>query len=405
MEQLPLHDITVCDITQNLAGPLSARLLAELGAEVIHVEKLTGDNARGITTDYLGGEGLFHQLSNRSKKGIAVDLKAPEGADIVRRLVAQSDVLLESQGPGAMDRLGLGYPELSAKHPRLVYGSVSAYGVAGRAAGLKGYDFLIQGLAGLTRPNATGGRDFVVGGPFADTATPLLLALGVVAALRARELTGRGQWVQTSLLQGALHMLGPNLLQVDDDPDLNTSARPAIGANDPSTGAFRTLDGRWLAIVAFNDDQFRKLSRCIGRDDLAADPGLATQTLRGLRSEEVREIIAKAVASRTADEWMSELLAADVPCERVYDSPKEMMFAPAVWKDEAFCDFEHPTKGRMVQAATGISYGDDVLRAVSAAPRLGQDTATVLARLGYSAHEIEDLEQSGVVLCAPEQPE
>jgi crotonobetainyl-CoA:carnitine CoA-transferase CaiB-like acyl-CoA transferase len=120
MEQLPLHDVTVCDVTQNLAGPLSARLLAELGAEVIHVEKLSGDNARGITTDYLGGEGLFHQISNRSKKGIAVNLKAPEGAGIVRKLVAQSDVLLESQGPGAMERLGLGYPELSAKHPRLV---------------------------------------------------------------------------------------------------------------------------------------------------------------------------------------------------------------------------------------------------------------------------------------------
>jgi crotonobetainyl-CoA:carnitine CoA-transferase CaiB-like acyl-CoA transferase len=402
MEELPLHDVTVCDVTQNLAGPISARLLAELGAEVIHVEKLTGDNARGITTDYLGGEGLFHQIGNRSKKGIAVDLKASEGADIVRRLVAQSDVLLESQGPGAMERLGLGYPELSAKHPRLVYGSLSAYGVAGRAAGLKGYDFLIQGLAGLTRPNAVGGRDFVVGGPFADTATPLLMALGVVAALRAREHTGRGQWVQTSLLQGALHMLGPNLLQVDDDPALNTSARPAIGANDPSTGAFQTLDGRWIAIVAFNDDQFRKLCRCIDRDDLATDPGLATQTLRGLRSEEVREIIATAIARRAADEWLSELLAADVPCERVYDSPKEMMFAPAVWKEEAFCDFQHPTKGRMVQAATGISYGDEVLRAASAAPRLGQDTAAVLVRLGYSVQEIKDLEQSGIVLCAPE---
>lgn len=401
---LPLAGVVVCDVTQNLAGPMTGRLLAELGADVVHVERLAGDNARNITTDYLGREGIFHIVANRSKTGIAVDMKDPKGTELVRRLALRSDVLVENLGPGAMDRLGLGYEALAAEHPGLVYGSLSAYGMAGRQAGLKGYDYLMQALAGLARPTADGkAREFVLGGPLADTSTPLLLSLGVCAALVRRAATGKGEHVQTSLLQGTMHMLSAHLLQVDADDVLNTTAKVPIGGDDPTTGAFHTSDGEWVAIVAFNDAQFQRLCEALGRPDVAADPGLATQLQRGRRSTEVRTAVADAVAQLTAAQLFELLEKADIPCEYVYDEPKRMMTTPSVWRDEVFATMEHPTKGTMTQAASGIAMAGEVLGPTSPAPLLGEHTRATMTWLGYDDAEVDALRDAGIVLCAGEE--
>ncbi len=400
MTDLPLSDVRVCDITQNMAGPISTRLLAELGADVIHVEPIGGEGSRRITTEFTGGEGVIFQNVNRSKRGIALDLKSAPGKEIIDRLLGQCDVLVENLGPGVMDRLGLGYQAVSARYPRLIYGSISAYGEAGVKAGLKGYDFLLQGLAGLTAPKGDGQREFVVRGPIGDTSSPMLLTIGILAALLERVGTSAGRHVQSSLLHGVLHMIGPRLLQVDDDPYLSTTAEVPIGAEDPSTGAFLASDQKWIAIVASTDRQFRALCEVLGRADLRDDPDLATTMQRLARSAEVRSALGEAIAQRAAADWITLLRVADVPCEFVFELPKEILHANAVWSDEAFCTYEHPTLGRIVQPRTGIRWGDTPLSPKHAAPVLGQDTEQVLTELGYTTQEISELIKSGRVVAS-----
>lgn len=263
MTDLPLSDVRVCDITQNMAGPISTRLLAELGADVIHVEPIGGEGSRRITTEFTGGEGVIFQNVNRSKRGIALDLKSAPGKEIIDRLLGQCDVLVENLGPGVMDRLGLGYQAVSARYPRLIYGSISAYGEAGVKAGLKGYDFLLQGLAGLTAPKGDGQREFVVRGPIGDTSSPMLLTIGILAALLERVGTSAGRHVQSSLLHGVLHMIGPRLLQVDDDPYLSTTAEVPIGAEIHQLARFWLATRSGLRLSPRRTGSSARCARCL----------------------------------------------------------------------------------------------------------------------------------------------
>ncbi|MYA18743.1 MAG: CoA transferase, partial [Chloroflexi bacterium] len=202
----PLRGIRVIELSSMIAGPIVGRLFGELGADVVHVEPPYGDDGRNSTTEFLGSEGVFHSMHNRSKRGLVVDIKQPDGRDVIRRLAREADVLIENMTVGTLDALGLGYEALRAENPRLVYVSISAWGREGPLALLPGYDILIQGFTGAVQSPAPDLPPVLSPSLVGDPVAPLIAAFATLVALRDRDATGEGTHVTTSLLQAALHM-------------------------------------------------------------------------------------------------------------------------------------------------------------------------------------------------------
>jgi crotonobetainyl-CoA:carnitine CoA-transferase CaiB-like acyl-CoA transferase len=405
-----LEGIRVVDITQEVAGPLAARLLAEMGADVVHVEPPRGDNGRNSTTRYLGTEGLFHQVCNRSKRSLAVDMGSDAGAAVLRKLIDASDVLIDGTAPGTLERLGFGYPEMAATNPRLVYGALTGYGRKGPLGDKRGYDVLVQAYCGVLAP-PDGGPRRLLGYLYADTSTPLLLVNGVLAALFARERSGRGQYVETSLLQGAVHMLGPALLSVDDDPDMQAWVTAAARtkqsgegdgderrkAGDPTTQIFEAGDGRPFMLAAWTDSQFQTLCELVGLPEIASDPNYSTRLKRADQGENLRDIIGACLLTKPAGEWLELLGAAGIPCGAVNLSPLSLLTEDHLWDNEMLVRVDHPTKGGTTQPGVGILFETTPMRVKNPAPLLGEHTREILAELGYDRLESDRLLGEGII--------
>jgi crotonobetainyl-CoA:carnitine CoA-transferase CaiB-like acyl-CoA transferase len=406
-----LEGVRVVDITQEVAGPLAARLLAEMGADVVHIEPPRGDNGRNSTTRYLGTEGLFHQVCNRSKRSLAVDISSDAGATVLRKLIASSDVLIDGTAPGTLERLGFGYPELAATNPRLIYGALTGYGRKGPLGDKRGYDVLVQAYCGVLAPPTGGGPRRLLGYLYADTSTPLLLVNGVLAALFARERSGRGQYVETSLLQGAVHMLGPALLSVDDDPDMQAWVTAAAKAQqsgngdgderrkagDPTTQIFEAGDGRPFMLAAWTDSQFQTLCEIVGLPEIASDPTYSTRLKRAEQGENLRDIIGACLLTKPADKWVELFGAAGIPCGAVNLSPLSLLAEDHLWENDMLVRVDHPTKGGTTQPGVGILFETTPMRVKSPSPLLGEHTREILAELGYAQVESDRLLDQGVI--------
>ena len=400
----PLEGLRVVDMTRALAGPYCTMMLGDLGADVIKVERPgRGDDSRGWGPPFVGepygpypGESAYFIAANRNKRSITVNLKSREGQEIVRRLAGVSDALIENFRTGVLDKMGLGYDDLHAVNPRLVYCSISGYGRTGPCAQRPGYDFIIQaegGMMGIIGREE--GPPYRVGVPIVDITSGMFAAAGVLAALRARDKTGEGQLVDVSLLDTQVALLAnvaSNYLVGGAEPRRLGNAHPNIAPYE----AFRARD-RWFALAAANQRQWAVLCDVIGRPELKDDARFATNGDRVANRPALVEVLGEAFAARDADEWLAALREAGLPCGPINAVPDVFEHPQAKARDLAL-EAEHPTAGSV--RLTGFPYKLSRTPADvhHPPPLLGQHTQEVMTELlGYSAEEVTGLRDREVV--------
>jgi crotonobetainyl-CoA:carnitine CoA-transferase CaiB-like acyl-CoA transferase len=403
-----LSHLTILDLSRVLAGPWASQVLADLGAEVIKVERPgSGDETRGWGPPWLppaaDGEArtaAYFAATNRGKRSITVDLARPEGQAIVRRLAARADVLLENYKVGALARYGLAYRDLAAVNPRLVYCSISGFGQDGPYRDRPGYDFLVQAMGGLMSltgepDGAPGGGPVKVGVALTDVLTGMYAATAVLAAVAHRDRTGEGQHVDLSLLDvqvSALANQAEAYLVTGVPPGRMGNAHPSIVPYQ----AFATADGR-LVLAVGNDAQFARFCEVAGRPELARDPRFATNAARVEARAELVAVLAPLLAARSTAAWIAALEAADVPCGPINDLAQ--VFAdPQVRHRGLRVDIPRPGGGTVPGVASPIRLSRTPVRHDVPPPALGEHTREVLVGLlGMDEAEVEALRVSGVV--------
>ena len=379
-----LSGIVVADFGRVLAAPYMTMLLADLGADVIKIERPgSGDDTRAWGPPFADGEATYFLGVNRNKRSIALDLHDEHDWEAARAIVARADVLVENFRPGTMERLGLGYEELRSLNPGLVYCSVSGFGAA-TGARLPGYDLLVQAMGGLmSLTGEPGGQGTKAGVALVDVITGLHAGIGVLAALRHRDRTGEGQRVEVSLLTSLL-----SALTNQASAYVGAGVVPkAMGNRHPSIAPYEVFHAkdRPLVLAVGNDRQFRTLCDRVGSAELAADPRFATNTARVANREELVAELTAQLAGRTADAWFDELSAAGVPCGPINDLAAAFDLAERLGLD-ARVTVDDPRRGAPVgQVASPIRLRATPPAYRSAPPRLGEDTEALLSELGLSS--------------------
>ncbi|MFZ3555260.1 CaiB/BaiF CoA transferase family protein [Streptomyces sp. BH055] len=378
-----LSGLVVADFGRVLAAPYLTMLLADLGAEVIKVERPgTGDETRSWGPPFADGEATYFLGVNRNKRSVALDLTEDSGREAARAIAARADVLVENFRPGTMDKLGLGYEELSALNPGLVYCSVTGFGTAEGAA-LPGYDLLVQAMGGLMSVTGEpGGQGTKAGVALVDVITGMHAGLGVMAALRHRERTGEGQKVEVSLLTSLL-----SALTNQASAHVAGGVVPrAMGNKHPSIAPYEVVDAkdRPLALAVGNDRQFGSLCAALGVPALADDPRFASNTARVAHREELLAELGERLRERGADEWFETLTAVGVPCGPINDLGEAFAFAERLGLDPRV-DIDDPNRDTpAAQVANPIRLSAAPAAYVTAPPRLGEHTEQILADLGLS---------------------
>ncbi|MEK7215733.1 MAG: CoA transferase [Chloroflexota bacterium] len=389
----PLAGFRVVDLSQMLAAPGAAMMLADQGAEVIKVEPLWGDQIRHTFTSapMANSESRSFLAQNRNKRGIALDIREPRGREIVHRLSDGADVLIHNFRQGVAERLGLGFEQLHARNSRLVYAWLTGYGTQGPFARQAGYDYLLQALSGiLSRRRLPDGTPMRAGVFVADMSAAMLLAYGVSLALLERARTGEGKLVTTSLLHAALAMQNADLVRLEHEP-------PQAGFVSPQAlnSAYRCEDGGYLVIGIFQDAQWDRLCGALEMPDLGRDSRYETALARSKHGVELFDTLSALFGTRPLGRWSELLNAADVPCAPVLEWP-QVFDHPQMAANRLFVESQHPVAGRTHLVAPAIRVGD-APQPAEAAPLLGQHTAAVLTELGYTAAEVSELVNAGIV--------
>ena len=391
-----LTGLTVLDLTRVLSGPFATMTLADLGADVVKIEQPgTGDDTRQWGPPFQGDEAAYFLSVNRNKRSLAVDLKLTDGLALVRDLARRADVVVENFRPGTAARLGLGYDDLSADNPGLVYASISGYGQTGPDSHRAGYDAIAQARSGIM--SVTGEADgppVRVGVSSADLVAGMWAVIGILAALRERDRSGQGQWVDISLLDGSVSWLtyvAAGYFATGTRPPRYGSAHPTIA---PYQG-FATKDGELMLAVG-NDAIWRRFAPAAGLDELVADPRFATNPLRVSHRDELLPLVADAMASRTSAQWVEVLDAAGVPVGPI-QTVDEVVTDPQVLARGMVGEVEHPTAGTLRTIGCPVRLTATPPQVRTAPPLLGQHTDDVLAELGVDAERLTALRASGAV--------
>lgn len=403
-----LSHLRVLDLSRVLAGPWSGQILADLGADVIKVERPgTGDdtrawgppflrNARGENTS----EAAYYLSANRNKRSVTIDFTRPEGQRLVRELAAKSDIVIENFKVGGLASYGLDYLSLKALNPKLIYCSITGFGQTGPYAKRAGYDFMIQGLGGLMsltgRPEGEEGAGPVkVGVALTDILTGLYSTVAILAALAHRDQSGLGQHIDMALLDVQVACLANqamNYLTTGTPPRRLGNAHPNIVPYQD----FPTADGDFILTVG-NDGQFRKFAEVAGQPQWADDPRFATNKQRVAHRAELIPLIRQATVFKTTAQWVSELEQAGVPCGPINDLA-QMFKDPQVLARGLAVNIEHPLAGTVPQVASPIRLSETPVEYRQAPPLLGEHTESVLKEvLGLDAGAVHELRSAGVL--------
>ncbi|WP_205521438.1 CaiB/BaiF CoA transferase family protein [Pseudomonas viridiflava] len=403
-----LSHIRVLDLSRVLAGPWAGQILADLGADVIKVERpVCGDDTRSWGPPFLKDEAgqntteaAYYLSANRNKQSVTIDFTRPEGQRLVRKLVAKSDIVIENFKVGGLAAYGLDYASLKAVNPKLIYCSITGFGQTGPYAKRAGYDFMIQGLGGLMsltgRPDGDeGGGPVKVGVALTDILTGLYSTTAILAALAHRDQSGVGQYIDMALLDVQVACLANqamNYLTTGVAPKRLGNAHPNIVPYQD----FPTADGDFILTVG-NDSQFRKFAEVAGQSQWATDPRFLTNKLRVANRGELIPLIRQATVFKTTAQWVDELEVAGVPCgpvndlAQVFDDPQVLARGLAI-------ELPHALGGRVAQVASPIRLSETPVEYRRAPPLLGEHTAQVLqALLGMSGDEVVALREAGVL--------
>ncbi|MEP1442906.1 MAG: CoA transferase [Hyphomicrobiales bacterium] len=390
----PLSGCRVIELSHIMAGPACGLMLADMGADVIKVEKATGDDTRRSVPPDIKGESAAYMMMNRNKRGIVLDLKSEGGKQVLRRLIKDADVVLENYRKGTMEKLGLGYDELKKENPGLIYVEISGFGRTGPYAERGGFDLIAQGMSGLMSITGEGaGRQPVkVGAPVSDITAGILAAMGVSAAYAHKLKTGEGQKVDTSLFEAAItHTYWQSAIAfaTQEAPEPMGSAHPL---NAPYQ-AFQTSNG-WINIGAANQSNWEKLGALIDALHLLEDPRFVTNAKRMenrlLLEAELNEIICK----RSTEDWLSIFEQGGLPSGPVL-SILDMHNDPQAKARDMVPEVEHPIAGKMQTLGLPVKFSGTPGGVNSAAPLLGEHTLEVLIEAGYDEEEAKRLIGSG----------
>ncbi|MDH4181130.1 MAG: CoA transferase [Betaproteobacteria bacterium] len=392
----PLAGMRVLELAQIMAGPTAGMMLADLGADVIKVEKLPGgDDSRGYREPRINGVSAPFLIMNRSKRGIAVDLKRPAGRDVLLRLVRDADVLTENYRRGTLEKLGLGYDVLAAVNPGLIYCAISGYGRDGPWGDKGGFDLVAQGFAGLMSiTGEPGGPPAKTGNPVADINAGLLAVSGILAAYAHRQRTGQGQVVDTSLMEAALQQTY-----------WHAAIAFATGASPGPTGsahvltapyqAFRAKDG-WINVGGANQANWERICDVLERSQWRDDPRFRTNADRMANRDALVDAMTQVLAGRTCAEWLAAFDAAGVPAGPVH-SIGEALAHPQTLARGMVVDLVHPQAGATKALGCPLHFSATPASVTRPAPLLGEHTREVLGEHGFAAAEIDALVADGTV--------
>ncbi|NDP44045.1 MAG: CoA transferase [Aromatoleum sp.] len=392
----PLADMRVLELAQIMAGPTCGMMLADMGADVIKVEKLPGgDDARGYREPRVNGVSAPFLMMNRNKRGIALNLKHPQGCEILFRLVRRADVLTENFRPGTLEKLGLGYEVLARENPGLIYCAISGYGRDGPLADKGGFDLIAQGFSGLMSVTGEpGGPPVKTGNPVADINAGILAVVGILAAFAYKQRTGRGQIVDTSLFEAALQQTywhAASYFATGESPAPTGSAHLLTAPYQ----AFRARDG-WLNIGGANQANWERIADVLGHPEWRDDPRFATNSARMANLDTLAAAMNAVLGTRTKAEWIAAFDAAGVPVGPVH-SVGQALTHPQALARHMVVELTHPQAGPTRAIGCPVHFSETPTRIDRAAPLLGEHTRVLLREHGYSDAEIDGFVAAGVV--------
>ncbi|WP_418319777.1 CaiB/BaiF CoA transferase family protein [Piscinibacter sakaiensis] len=391
----PLTGIRVLDMSKVLAGPMCGQYLADLGASVIKVEPCDGGDDTRSWPPLVGEDGAVFLSANRNKRSIAVNLKTAAGHEVIMRLLDNSDVLLESYRKGAMERLGLGYETLRERYPRLIYASISGFGRTGPLSSLPGYDVMTQAFSGIMGVTGEkGGAPVRAAFSPLDQTTGIWAALGILAALRERDATGMGRFLEVSLYETAMAFMGYTAQiywQTGRRPERCGSGHESLCPYQ----VFPASDGEILIAVG-NDSLWRNFCDAAGLIEIKDDPRFRTNADRVAHFDETVARVTACTRTKPVGEWTRLLGAAGVPNSPIH-SLDEVLTMPHTAERGIVMDYQHAAYGPMKTVAMPVTFDATPRHVSRPPPQLGEHTAEILAGLGYVDAEIEHLQRNGVV--------
>ncbi len=391
----PLEGLVILDMTRFLSGPFCTMLLGDLGAEVIKIEPPEiGDDTRAWAP-FIGGQGSYYLSTNRNKKSLCVDTRHKKGNEVLRRMVGKADVFAENFKPGLMDRLGLDFKSLIALNPRLIYCSISGFGQTGPYRDRPGYDQILQGMAGLMSITGTEESGPVrVGLAIGDIITALFATYGILSALYAREKTGKGQWVTTSILEatvGILTMQAGKYFATGQPPGPAGNHHPVISPY----GVYRTKD-KPMNIAVGTETMWKNFCRVIGSPELEKDGRFQKNNDRVKNRSELNPLIEGAFARKTQKEWVDALNEAGIPCGPIY-TLDQVFQDPQVLHQKMYLEMDHPKAGKIPMTGLPVQLSENPPEVILPPPLLGEHTGEVLEKFGFSGEEIQHLFAEKVV--------